>query len=58
MGLNNLATNHHPTWQIYTAEIRCAFLQQVRVPLQFLSVPLGVISPYAAFVIGSRFFEL
>jgi ABC-2 type transport system permease protein len=38
------------SWQLYRAEVYCQFLQQFRIPLQFFSVPLGVIWPYALVV--------
>ncbi|MBS3966549.1 MAG: hypothetical protein KGZ60_04765 [Truepera sp.] len=44
------------TWQLYRAEAYYQLLQQLRVPMQFFSIPLGVLSPYVTFVIVGRFF--
>ncbi len=43
-------------WQVYRAEAYYQLLQQIRVPLQFFSIPLGVLVPYVTFVMVSGFF--
>jgi len=42
------------TWQLYTEEVRCAFLQQIRVPLKFFEVPIGLLPSY---VFGALLFN-
>jgi ABC-2 type transport system permease protein len=42
------------SWQLYRAEVYCQLLQQLRVPLQFFSIPLGVIWPYALLALLSE----
>ncbi|MBS3934284.1 MAG: ABC transporter permease [Truepera sp.] len=41
-------------WQLYRAEAYYQLLQQLRVPLQFFLIPLGVLLPYVALVLLSE----